>query len=59
MSLLNEDIQCPKCNKWIELKDWFESYWHDGDMNEEECPHCCEQFKVMVNFTRPDFTVVN
>ena len=55
--MANEDIECPECGKWIDLDDWYESYWHDGDINEEECPHCGEIFKVRVNFTRPTFWI--
>ncbi|WP_418181255.1 hypothetical protein ACNSOL_12165 (plasmid) [Aliarcobacter lanthieri] len=56
--MLIEDIQCPNCGKWIELRDWYESYWHDGDINEENCPYCDTYFKVIVSFSRPDFKVV-
>ena len=55
--MANEDIECPECGRWIDLDDWYESYWHDGDINEEECPHCGEIFKVRVNFTRPTFWI--
>lgn len=55
--MIIEDIECPKCGKYIKIYDWYENYWNDGDINEEECPHCGEIFKVKIVFNRPSFWV--